>query len=448
MTTPSSPSPAAGSGGLSDERLSNIAAYAFSSSPDEIRMARELLARRTSQALLEKVAEAARACGFYLRMGGDQDWQERAARLSAALAALAALPNETKKAAGSGSDKPDQPTVKCGEGDDPTKPYKRTLPAADPAAPSPPRAEAMTAEPVDATTPEQRAENILIHLRYRHAAQLASDDKAYIVTNIRAAEAAAAERANRERDEALSARDVIWGQLITSRNHVSEQKALVAAAESRAARAEAECERLRADKNDLERERGEMNTALRGEIAEVQRLTAELATSQRLLGSATRLYEAAVPLGAVAAPPPRPSGAERDPVCHDLKVWPEFFEALCDGSKRFEVRKADRDFRVGDRLMLREWSEASGYHGRSYHTQIGYIMSGGRFGVAPGYVVLGLSSAPPAADGGEAGKAREALCLALDRLWMAGGSDHWKQTHTVVDALDAYLAARGGGGAA
>ena len=40
---------------------------------------------------------------------------------------------------------------------------------------------------------------------------------------------------------------------------------------------------------------------------------------------------------------------------HELKCWPRYFEPLIQGKKTAEIRKNDRDFKVGDVLHLREW---------------------------------------------------------------------------------------------
>jgi hypothetical protein len=40
---------------------------------------------------------------------------------------------------------------------------------------------------------------------------------------------------------------------------------------------------------------------------------------------------------------------------HELKIWPQFYCRVADGSKTFELRKNDRGFQPGDEVVLREW---------------------------------------------------------------------------------------------
>lgn len=40
---------------------------------------------------------------------------------------------------------------------------------------------------------------------------------------------------------------------------------------------------------------------------------------------------------------------------HELKIWPQFYARVADGSKTFEIRDNDRSFQTGDKVILREW---------------------------------------------------------------------------------------------
>lgn len=60
---------------------------------------------------------------------------------------------------------------------------------------------------------------------------------------------------------------------------------------------------------------------------------------------------------------------------HDLKCYPNYFEALKDGSKTFECRYNDRDFKVGDELLLREYDPKQGYTTRCIVMTVTYVLS-------------------------------------------------------------------------
>lgn len=82
---------------------------------------------------------------------------------------------------------------------------------------------------------------------------------------------------------------------------------------------------------------------------------------------------------------------KRRPPCeHDLKTWPDFFNAILDNEKHFELRKDDRDYQHGDTLLLREWSSAKGYSGRAVRVRVSYLLGGRWPGLAPGYVIMSI----------------------------------------------------------
>lgn len=71
---------------------------------------------------------------------------------------------------------------------------------------------------------------------------------------------------------------------------------------------------------------------------------------------------------------------------HELKILPEYFEAVTSGHKQFKIRENDRNFKIGDQLILREWSKNE-YTGDSYKAEITYITD---YAQRDGYVVLGI----------------------------------------------------------
>jgi len=79
---------------------------------------------------------------------------------------------------------------------------------------------------------------------------------------------------------------------------------------------------------------------------------------------------------------------------HELKCWPELFDPVINGEKRFDVRRNDRGFLVGDALLLREWDpETSKYTDRAAIVWVPYIVEGGQFGIADDHVVMSIELA-------------------------------------------------------
>lgn len=76
---------------------------------------------------------------------------------------------------------------------------------------------------------------------------------------------------------------------------------------------------------------------------------------------------------------------------HNLKTHPEYFRDVIRGFKSFEVRKNDRDFQLGDRLLLKEFEPKSkSYTGKEFLFKITYILDGGGFGIKKGFCVMSI----------------------------------------------------------
>jgi len=73
---------------------------------------------------------------------------------------------------------------------------------------------------------------------------------------------------------------------------------------------------------------------------------------------------------------------------HELKTETQFFQAIERGVKKFELRKNDRNFKVGDFLNLKETVNEI-YTGRSIDTlEIKYIFYGGKYGLDKDYCIM------------------------------------------------------------
>ena len=86
---------------------------------------------------------------------------------------------------------------------------------------------------------------------------------------------------------------------------------------------------------------------------------------------------------------------------HILKIWPNAFAAVKDGTKRFEWRLDDRGFEVGDVLVLREWDpterrfvDSCGRHSQYFEyselrVRVTYIARG-MHGIPPNYCIMSI----------------------------------------------------------
>lgn len=79
---------------------------------------------------------------------------------------------------------------------------------------------------------------------------------------------------------------------------------------------------------------------------------------------------------------------KRNPQVHELKTAKTYFELADQGIKSFELRFDDRDFLVGDTLILKEFHKKQ-LTGRTLEKKIKYILRNYK-GLQSGYVILEL----------------------------------------------------------
>lgn len=74
---------------------------------------------------------------------------------------------------------------------------------------------------------------------------------------------------------------------------------------------------------------------------------------------------------------------------HELKILPKYYEKVRDGEKRFEIRKDDRNFKVGDIIRLCE-HDGKLFTGKDLLYDITYKLDGGEYGLEKGYCILSI----------------------------------------------------------
>lgn len=91
---------------------------------------------------------------------------------------------------------------------------------------------------------------------------------------------------------------------------------------------------------------------------------------------------------------------------HELKTDPEVYDAVMSGHKTFEIRKNDRDFQHGDRLILRRTKHTGEqmkyldscpliYTGDCLSVVVTYILKGPVYGLADGWCIMSFYDLRP-----------------------------------------------------
>ena len=77
---------------------------------------------------------------------------------------------------------------------------------------------------------------------------------------------------------------------------------------------------------------------------------------------------------------------------HNLKTWPVYFQLQKSGIKTFELRKFDRDYKVGDKFISMEFDPLTNkFTGNEIEFMIVYILKDANiFGLQDGYCIIQL----------------------------------------------------------
>lgn len=84
---------------------------------------------------------------------------------------------------------------------------------------------------------------------------------------------------------------------------------------------------------------------------------------------------------------------------HEVKSWPDYFATLKSGARNFDLRRADRHYKVGDLMIISEFDDRLGkFTGEKLERKITFVLEGvGSGAITPmhglqrGYVILALA---------------------------------------------------------
>lgn len=69
---------------------------------------------------------------------------------------------------------------------------------------------------------------------------------------------------------------------------------------------------------------------------------------------------------------------------HQLKIIPKYFKEIVDGNKNFEIRRNDRNYKIGDTLILNEYDAIKKQHtGCKAQCEILYVINNENFPEIP-----------------------------------------------------------------
>ena len=76
---------------------------------------------------------------------------------------------------------------------------------------------------------------------------------------------------------------------------------------------------------------------------------------------------------------------------HELKILPQYYFDIKHGVKKFELRKNDRDYKVGDIVVLKPWDGEMFLDLEPFAKRIKYILKDcPEYGLMDGYAILGF----------------------------------------------------------